>query len=133
MDSTITDELVFDDGIPGFPALQRFVLSDIVEDGAFQELKSVDDPSVSFIVCHPWLFFPDYAPVVPDEDRELLQIQDAEEAVLFCPVTLDEQRSRVFVNLFGPFLVNARTRQGRQLVLSDSDYPLRAPIELLDA
>ena len=133
MDATVTDELVFDDGIPGFPTLHRFALSDVVEDGAFQELRSLDDPSVAFIVCHPWLFFPDYAPVVSDEDRELLEIADPEQAVLFCPVTIDEQRNKVFVNLFGPFLVNAQSRRGRQLVLSDSDYPLRAPIELLEA
>jgi len=123
-------ELVFDDGIPGFPDLHRFVLVDVVEDGAFQELRSVDDPTVSMIVCVPWLFFPDYAPEVPEDDRTELDLRDPEDAVVFCPVTLDEQRDAIYVNLFGPFVVNSSTRRGRQLVLTDSGYPLRARLDL---
>jgi len=130
---TAAPELVFDDGIPGFPGLHRFVLVDVVPDGAFQELRSVEDPNVSMIVCVPWLFFPDYAPALGDEDRAELGIERPTEAVVFCPVTLDEDRDRVYVNLFGPFVVNAATRRGRQLVLTDSGYPLRAPLELRPA
>jgi flagellar assembly factor FliW len=123
-------ELVFDEGIPGFPGLHRFALVDVVEEGAFQELRSLEDPDVSMIVCVPWIFFPDYAPVLSDDDRGQLEIEDPDDAVVFCPVTLDEGRERVYVNLFGPFVVNAATRRGRQLVLTESGYPLRAPLEL---
>jgi flagellar assembly factor FliW len=126
-------ELLFTDGIPGFPDLHRFVLVDVVPDGAFQELRSVEDPSVSMIVCVPWLFFPDYAPEVPEDDREELDLRDPEEAVVFCPVTLDDARDAIYVNLFGPFVVNASSRRGRQLVLTDSGYPLRARLELESA
>jgi flagellar assembly factor FliW len=104
-----------------------------VQDGAFQELRSVEDPAISMIVCVPWLFFPDYAPEVPDDDRAELDLRDPEQAVVFCPVTLDEKRDAIYVNLFGPFVVNASTRRGRQLVLTDSDYPLRARLGLESA
>ena len=35
--------MVFPGGIPGFPDYERFVLVDIVEDGIFQRLQSLDD------------------------------------------------------------------------------------------
>jgi flagellar assembly factor FliW len=135
MSETVTEsaELVFPDGIPGFPGLHRFLLVDVVEDGVFQELRSIDDPDVSMIVCVPWLFFPDYAPEGPDDDRAELDLRDPEDAVVFCPVTLDEARDTIYVNLFGPFVVNASTRLGRQLVLTDSGYPLRARLEMRTA
>lgn len=130
--TTDTDPAVihFSDGIPGFPELHRFVLIDIADGGAFQELRSVDDPSISMIVCVPWIFFPDYAPELAEADQQDLGIDQADDAVLFCPVTLEQNSERVHVNLFGPFVVNAKTRRGRQLVLTDSGYPLRAPLEL---
>jgi flagellar assembly factor FliW len=124
--------LVFTDGIPGFPTLRRFTLSDLAGTGVFQELRSRDDPDFSMIVCVPWLFFPDYAPELTEEEQDELQIFDPEQAILFCPVTVDLEADggRIFVNLLGPFVVNAETLRGRQLVLTDSGYPVRAELDL---
>lgn len=122
--------LHFPEGLPGFPDLTQFLLVELREDGAFQELQSVDDPDVSMIVCVPWLFFPDYAPELTEEEQDDLGIQAEEDAVVFVPVTFDEEQRTVNLNLLGPFIVNSKTRRGRQLVLADSDYPVRAPIQL---
>ena len=122
--------LSFPDGIPGFPDLERFVIVDFREDGAFQQLQSVDDPGVAMIVCVPWLFFPDYAPTLSDAEQEELELDRAEDAVVFVPVSFDRDRQQAYLNLLGPFVVNTRTRRGRQLVLTGSDYSVRAPIEL---
>ena len=120
--------ITFPGGIPGFPDDERFVLVEEFEDGVFQRLQSLDDPAVAMYVCVPWLFFPDYAPVLSDPEREELAIEAAEDALVFCPVTLDPERDAVYVNLLGPFVVNSETRQGRQLVLAGSDYPTRASV-----
>lgn len=100
------------------------------DDGAFQQLHSVDDPDVAMIVCVPWLFFPDYSPVLGDAEQAELGIESADDAVLFVPVSLDPDGGGVTLNLLGPFVVNSRTRRGLQLVLTGSDYSVRAPIEL---
>jgi len=120
--------LQFADGIPGFPGCRSFHLTDLGPDGAFQLLECVEDPDVSIVVTVPWTFFPEYAPVVDDEAQAALELDSPDDAVVFCPVTLGDDDT-VFVNLLGPFVVNARTRSGRQLVL-DSDQPLRAPVRL---
>lgn len=122
--------LRFRDGIPGFPESRRFVLTDLDADSAFQILESLDEERVSMVVSVPWLFFPDYAPELTDDDRADLGIDSPEDAVLFCPVTLDAEANTVYVNLLGPFVVNARTREGRQVALNDPSLPLRAPVRL---
>lgn len=119
----------FPDGLPGFPDLTRFILVDPVDDGAFQLLQSVEDQDVGMVVCVPWLFFPNYAPELSEEDREDLGIDQPEDAVVFCPVSLDGPE-RVHLNLMGPLIVNHQTRLGRQVVLADSGYPARATVEL---
>jgi flagellar assembly factor FliW len=124
--------LHFPDGIPGFPEAERFALTDLSEDGngAFQLLESLDEPDLSMVVTVPWLFFPDYAPEIDDVDRTELGLDKPEDAVVFCAVTMGDERDVVYVNLLGPFVVNGRTRMGRQVVLRDDSQPLRAPLPL---
>ncbi len=122
--------LEFEDGIPGFPSCRRFALVDLAEDSAFQLLQSIDQTEVAMVVAVPWLFFPDYSPELSDLEQQELAIRRAEDAVIFCPVTLDKERDTVYLNLLGPFVVNSKTRQGRQLVLTDSGYPVRASVDL---
>jgi flagellar assembly factor FliW len=122
--------LRFADGIPGFGQLRSFQLVSLGEDTVFQLLQSTEDPDVSMVVVVPWLFFPDYEIDLPDDERGRLAIQRPEDAVVFSPVTLAAEERRVYVNLVGPFVVNPTTGEGRQVVLTDSDHPLRAPVPL---
>ena len=134
MTITDTDEdrdaqvLRFPDGIPGFPQAHHFVLGDLTDDGTFQLLTCVDDGDLSMVVSVPWLFFPDYSLQVADQDRSDLGLEDPQDAVVFCTVTADEGADQLFMNLLGPFVVNARTLVGRQVVLGDLDLPVRAPL-----
>lgn len=120
--------LTFEDGIPGFPDARSFMVVELVEDGAFQLLQSVDDPQLALVVAVPWLFFPDYAPELSDVDQDGLGIERQEDAIVFCPVTIDPDSETMHMNLMGPFVVNVATRVGRQIVLADQDFPLRAEI-----
>lgn len=121
--------LLFPAGLPGFPGMRRFTLVQLVDDSAFQLLDSLEDDGVSMVVTRPWLFFPDYAPVIDDQDQEQLALARSEDAVVFCPVSIDREAGQLYVNLRGPLVVNARTHEGRQVVLEE-DLPLRAVIEL---
>lgn len=132
-ESTMVGEdrpLQFEDGIPGFPDARRFVVAELVDEGAFQILQCVDDPALSMVVAVPWLFFPDYTLELTDVDQLGLELESQEDAIVFCTVTLDGEHKTAYMNLLGPFVVNVRTRRGRQIVLTDQDYPLRAPLPL---
>jgi flagellar assembly factor FliW len=120
----------FPDGILGFPGNTRFVLINDSDDAVFQLLQSLEDPEVALIVSVPWLFFPDYAPEISDLERKQIGLEAPEDAIVFCPVTLSTEPDTVFVNLLGPFVVNRKTLEGRQVVLADSDYPVRAMVKL---
>ena len=122
--------LWFADGIPGFPHSRRFVLTEMGEGSAFQILQSVDEPDVSLIVTVPWIFFPDYDFELSELEQRELGITSVEETVVFSVVTLDGENHQVFLNLLGPIVVNSTNRMGRQVVLVDSDLPVRAPVEL---
>ena len=116
--------LVFDEGIPGFPDARQFVLSEFDRGGDFRVFQNLDDPDLAMVVAVPWLFFPDYSPELTDMEQRGLELEAPEDATVFCSVTFDEQGG--YMNLLGPFIVNSRTLRGRQIVLTDQDYPVRA-------
>ena len=119
--------LTFPGGIPGFSDVERFGLSDLTEDGTFQLLQAVDVPELSLVVASPWLFFPDYAPDLPDASLEQLGIEAREDLVVFCTVQADDT-DQLQLNLRAPFATNVRTHRGVQLILDDPDLPLRAVV-----
>jgi len=118
--------LSFDDGLLGFPDISRFAVVDAGDDGTYFWLQAVDDPQLAFLVAVPWAFFPDYAPVLSDADQHALSLTDADDATLFCLLTITDDG--VTANLLGPLVVNTATRQGRQVVLGDSDYSTRTTL-----
>jgi flagellar assembly factor FliW len=122
--------LVFPDGIAGLPGATRWVLSELADDGAFQLLQNLDDVDLAMVVGVPWLFFPDYAPDLADDEVRALGIEDPDDAVVFCSVTVPEDGSAPTMNLLGPFVVNRHTRQGRQVVLGLDDATVRAPLPM---
>lgn len=118
--------LIFDSGIPGFGQARRFVLSDLTDDGMFQSLDCLDDASLSMVVASPWIFFPDYVADVPEQDRQILDLDDPADVALFCSVLVDSDY--LTMNLRAPFVTNSRTHRARQVVLDDHDLSMRAPL-----
>ena len=135
-DIDVDDErvLTFPDGLPGFPEASRFVLIDIQDNGVFFWLQSLDDPALAFMAGVPWPFFPDYEPELPEDDQSSLALDDAADALVLCLITIHDpeeaeaEQPAVTANLLGPVVVNQRTRVGRQVVLADSKYPVRAAL-----
>jgi flagellar assembly factor FliW len=86
--------------------------------------------SVHFVVIEPGGLVADYAPELFDEDAAGIGLADPSEAMVLNIVTMAQQRPlEATVNLVGPIVVNRRTRQGRQLVISNySKYGAHHPL-----
>jgi flagellar assembly factor FliW len=120
--------LHFGDGLPGFAHARNFTMVEVEGAKDFFWLQSLDDSSLAFLAAVPWPFFPDYEPEVPEADQEALGLEQAEDAMVLCLLTVHREQETVTANLLGPVIVNQRTRLGRQVVLADSNWPVRAPL-----
>ena len=120
-------ELHFASGLPGFPDARRFVLVRLGDDlSPFSVLRSLDNPTdLEFIVTHPGLFFPDYAPEVDDDTADRLELKSADDALLLVNVTVTDPVAASTANLLGPIVVNRHTRAAAQAVLGASGYNVR--------
>jgi flagellar assembly factor FliW len=118
--------------LPGFGDLDRFVLVRLGDDdgrpGVVYELRSLQDPDVRFLVGVPTAFFPDYAFELDEVSAEELELQDASDALVLVVLTSGEDVASTTANLLAPVVLNARTRSAAQVILSGTDWPVRAPI-----
>ena len=123
--------LVFRDGLVGFPDWRRFVLMTAEdEDLPVATLASLDDPAIELMVTDPRLLVPEYDLKLSAEDRASIGLQADTAPVIYCTLTLAAD-GLITANLLGPLVVNPRTREGRQFVLTDSGYTTRHPVARL--
>lgn len=124
-------EITFAAGLPGFPDAHRFQLAPWGPEGTpFTLMTSADDPDVGFVVVPPWVFYPSYEFDLDDSAAERLALQQPEDAVVFCVVTLRDQPQDATLNLLGPIVVNRHTLEAAQIVLPTSGYSVRAPLAI---
>jgi flagellar assembly factor FliW len=116
--------------LPGLPGATRYRLRGLDSSGVLFTLESEhsDGGQVSLLLAAPWAFFPDYAPVLSDEDVELLGLSRAEDALLFVVLTAGETAAGSTANLLAPIVLNQVDDRAVQVLLTGTDLPVRAPL-----
>ena len=129
----ISDERVieFPLGVLGFPEFKRWILLQASPQSAFFWLQAVDAPDLAFILTQPQNFFGDYQVRVQAEELRSIALEDAANGEVF--VICNRVGDQVTVNLQGPLVFNARTKQARQVVLCDRNLTTRHPVCALQA
>ncbi len=106
--------------MPGFPAETSFALVRLDDDGTLCAFRSLSRDDLRFLVVHPAPFFPDYAPVLADEDADLLDLTAAEDALVLVVLTPGASLEATTANLVAPIIVNTANRRAVQVVLNDA-------------
>lgn len=129
---TVSEEqcLHFANGIPSFEEEKTFALMPF-SDGPtpFYILQSTNQAGLAFVVMTPFTFFPDYEAKLSDQTVEDLAIAEPAEVELFVILTLQDTLQTSTANLRGPIVVNTRTREAKQIALTETDYHTRHPLE----
>ena len=119
-------QIHFPSGLVGYPGGQRFILDQ--GDGGVFELRGVNEDDPDFLVVAPAPFFPDYAPVIDDETVRRLDLRGQQDALVLLVVTLREEPEDASANTLAPLIINARTRDAVQVILTGQSFSLRQPL-----
>lgn len=113
--------------MPGFPAHRRFALVRLDDAGVLCALRSVDEPSLRFLVVNPTLFFDGYVPEIDDRVVAALGIASVAEVLVLVVVNPGAGVEDATANLLAPVVVSTTSRRACQVIL-DEDLPVRAPL-----
>ena len=114
-------------GLGSFEDQHNYALL-IDDDSPIQWLQSLTDPEVCFPLADPFSFETDYELTLPDADSAVLGATDGEHLIVRAILTVRDPIEETTANLLAPIVLNAETRLGRQIVLQDSDYEIRAAV-----
>lgn len=135
----IADEKIvtFENGIIGFPEMKRFALLHDEERGTdvgIRFLQSLDEPAFAMPVMNPLIVRPDYDPQVDDQLLAELGEINADNLLVLVTVSIPGELQKMSVNLQGPIVINVEQHKACQIIVDNSDYPVKYPIyELLRA
>ncbi len=121
-----SDTIVMPEGMLGFAGERRFIMLPAAPDGIFW-LQSIDEGGLVFLLVDPFIYFPGYVVDVP----EIPEPGPGEEVAVLTIVTLPRgDEDRCTANLQGPLVIHYPTRIARQVVLADSRYHTKHPLDL---
>ncbi len=102
---------------------RRWAVVAPAEEGAFQWLHSVDDPSLALPVTNPWQFFASYEVDLSDADTARV---DSADVTVLVTVRTGGELSDFSANLRAPIIVSGG--RGHQVINEAPDAPVRAPL-----
>lgn len=121
------EKIHFKEGLYGFEDQKEFILLnnfDTEEPVPFMWLQSVVDPELTFVVSIPFFLKKDYEFEIPEEVCVDLSVTQPGEVGVYSICKVGETISDMTVNFQSPLVINANTRQGRQIVLYESPYKI---------
>ncbi|MHB8917503.1 MAG: flagellar assembly protein FliW [Desulfocucumaceae bacterium] len=119
-------------GIPGLED-KEFSLFQLAEESPFFFLQSAVQPGVGLLLINPFIPFRDYEFDLSDDLADQMEITDQSQLAVFCAVNTSRGMDSATVNLMAPVIINTDKLTGKQVVLNDSKYSLRAPLAIIRA
>ncbi|MEX2459808.1 MAG: flagellar assembly protein FliW [Paenibacillaceae bacterium] len=119
------DVYTFPHGIPGFEGNMKYIIVQPDPSMPFCYFQSVEESSLTLLVCNPFLFFLEYDFQLSDANQQELNITDAVEVAVWSVVTIDKDKNGATMNLLAPIVVNVQEKRGKQVILHDSNYSIK--------
>ena len=120
--------LDFPNGIIGFEDFKKYaIMYDEDSDGEVRIswLQSVEEPTLALPVVDPLAVLPDYAPMLEDELLKPLGESEDEDLLFLLAMTVPSDMTKVTANMKAPFIINAKTCKGIQIIVDNADYPVK--------
>ena len=125
--SAMSDQNIihFKEGILGFEDVHEYLLYHEDENNIIWSLQAAGSDIPSFIVVDPFTVLSSYNPVL--SQQQLAEFGEADSANL-CFLTVAVIKPDLVdsvINLKAPIVIDINTKEARQIILEDSDYPIR--------
>lgn len=123
--------ITFENGIIGFPDMKKFALIHDEEAGqgaGIRYLQSLDETGFAMPVMDPLIVKPDYNPEVDDEMLASVGNVTEDNILVLVTVSVPSDLTKMSVNLRGPFVINVETHKACQMIMDNSDFPVKFPI-----
>ncbi|MDD2568171.1 MAG: flagellar assembly protein FliW [Clostridia bacterium] len=118
----------FQEGLYGFEDVKDYILLQEDEAKTIWSLQAAYSDVPSFVVINPFMVLKDYSPILSHKDLKSLGMPNEEEICFLAVTVLKEKIEESVANLKSPIVINVRTRQAKQIILENNNYPIRCKL-----
>ena len=120
--------IMFNDGIPGLEQYRKYTILQFEDSYPIVWLQSIEDTGICLPVLDTFKVLPEYVFDIDDADVKALGLTSPDELHVVSVVVIPEDIQGMTVNLAAPIVINTNTGSAKQIVLSGSEYNVRAPV-----
>ena len=120
--------LEFPNGIIGFEDFKKYAIlydEQNEEEKRISWLQSLEEPKLALPVIDPLAIMSDYSPMIEDELLKPLGDPADEDLLFLLAMTVPSDMTKVTANMKAPFIINAVTCKGAQIIVDNADYPVK--------
>ena len=115
----------FPEGILGFENIKNYVFLMNERVAPFMFMQSLDDSNLSFVCIEIFKICPEYNITLPTTAVDSLGIEDPNDLLIIGLVTVRKDVEDTTANLMSPIIVNIKNSKAQQVILENSEYPVR--------
>lgn len=117
----------FPAGVYGFEDCHEFAIfqHDLDDELSLLYLHNTQGDFPCFLVFEPWDLFKGYAPKLSPEDLEACGVTSEDDLIFLSIAKLPAVATDLSLNLKSPVVLNPRTKEARQVILTNPDYEVR--------
>lgn len=120
------ERILFPEGLWGFEDERYFLMLPFEpENRTMLCLQSVATPALSFVIMDPFSLYPDYAPMLRDEELQRLQVKEPQDLSYYVLCAMRRPIETSTVNLKCPVAINVENRTAVQVILDTDAYQMR--------
>lgn len=120
------DVVRFAEGVLGFPNLHSYLILEHKPGSKFRWLQSIEDSNLSFLVADPNEFVSNYDLEINDQSAETLHLTAETLVLVYTIVTIPRGApDQLTLNLAGPIVINAVTREAKQFVIENPVFGVK--------
>ena len=120
--------ITFGEGIPGLEDYSRYALLQFEESYPIIWLQSVEEGGICLPVLDTYAVLNGYVFDIDDGDVKELELKGAEELHVVSVLVIPEDIQGMTANLAAPIIINTVSGKAKQIMLTGSDYNVRAPV-----
>ena len=118
----------FPNGIIGFENLKNFALiydSEREERSKISWLQSMEEPLMVLPVINPLDLMDAYTPTIEDELMKNIGDPADADLLIFVTLSIPSDLTLMTANLKAPFIINTVERKAMQVIVENSEYPVK--------
>ena len=120
----------FENGIPGFEELTKFIVVPLKEHPPFQVFQSLEEPPIGMLVI-PVEYFESKQEIKIDGDNlNQINSENQDNTDIFIIIKMSKGKKQFTANTKAPIVINPNVLKGCQVILENPNLQIEHPLDL---